>query len=160
MGATSGGWAAVGMGAAGGWEIPTALGRLQLIFVNPGSQRMGAAGLSGAPLVGQCGARCNTLGVTARVNSPKHVLSFVLRCLACVIARRIILLNSKWLTNRLNRSCRNNRVVSIEFGNDSLSSKTVVERVGNTLIKIEVQTLFMAGQRVLQHNKNVSSCFY
>jgi hypothetical protein len=55
----------------------------------------------------------------------------------------------------LSRSCRNNRVVSIEFGNDSLSSKTVVEQVGNTLIKIEVQTLFVVGQRMLQHDKNV-----
>ncbi|KAG0519789.1 hypothetical protein BDA96_08G016900 [Sorghum bicolor] len=57
MAAASGGRAAVGMGAAGGWEIPAAPDRLQLVFVDPGSRRMRAAARRAASVVGECGTR-------------------------------------------------------------------------------------------------------
>ena len=58
MGATSGGSTAVGMGAAGGWEIPTAWGRFQLV-VAPHYFGIGGMGarLTGAVMVGECSAR-------------------------------------------------------------------------------------------------------
>jgi hypothetical protein len=82
-----------------------------------------------------------TPSVLPRVSAPKRVLSIVFRCLACVIVHRIILLNSKWLTEMLNGSCRVDRVVSLKVQKWILFSITIIEHGCNTLIRIEVLAL-------------------
>jgi hypothetical protein len=49
--------------------------------------------------------------------------------------------------------------ISLKVPNEFLFGKTFIEHICNTLIKFEVQTLYMAVQLLYWQNNDVSSCF-